>query len=341
MNGRERIMAIFNRKPTDRCGFWKGNPHEETGINIGKHLNTGNDVLSLSLALNDDMIWLMADEISWKHPEGKPMFDFYGGKHKESLGQMGVFGECTSVEEVEAYEWPNPDYLDFTEYEKIIDQAIEKGLAICGGFWSPFYHQVADFFGMENYFIKMYTDPEVVEAVTNHLVDFYVEANNRCFKALGNKIDIFFFGNDFGSQLDLLISPDCFKKFVLPGFQKLVDTGKTYNKKIMLHSCGAINKAIPLLIDAGIDALHPLQANAANMDPETLSQYKDDIIFVGGIDTQALLPNGTPEQIKVKVNELKDILGPGLIVSPSHECLLPDVPIENILALRDAATEIK
>ena len=339
MNGRERIMAIFNRKPTDRCGFWKGNPHEETAKTIGNRFNTGTDVLSLSVALNDDMMWLAADWVSWKHPEGKPMFDPYGGKDRDSLGEEGVFGNCTSVEEVEAYEWPNLDYLDFTEYEKILDQAREKGLAVCGGMWSCFYHNVADFFGMENYFIKMYTDPEVVEAVTNHIVDFYIEANKRCFEALGDKIDIFFFGNDFGSQLDLLISPDCFKKFVLPGFEKLVKLGKEYNKKIMLHSCGAINKAIPLLIDAGIDALHPLQANAANMDPKTLSQYKDDIIFVGGIDTQALLPNGTPEQIKAKVKEITDILGPGLIVSPSHECLLPDIPLENILALRDAATE--
>lgn len=338
MTGRERINAIFNRQSTDRVGFWKGNPHQKSVTIYSKYFNIPEDKDLIGLKLNDDFNWLNA-ESAWNHPEGKGMFDVLGGHKRESLGQDGVFAHTEDVKEVEAFNWPNPDYLDFSNYEKAIDKTIDNGLAVCGGMWSPFFHLVGDFFGMENYFCKMYTNPGVVEAVTNHIVDFYIEANKRCFDQLGDKIDVFFLGNDFGSQRNLLVSPEMFKRFVLPGFKKLIDVAKSYDLKVMLHSCGAVSEAIPFLIDAGIDALHPLQAKAEGMEAENLAQYKKDIIFVGGIDTQDLLPFGQPQEIKDEVRRIKDILGEGLVVSPSHEALLPDVPIENVLAMMEAAIE--
>ncbi|WP_105614400.1 uroporphyrinogen decarboxylase family protein [Vallitalea okinawensis] len=338
MTGRERVNAIFNRQGVDRVGFWKGNPHEESVKIYCRYFGLPEDKDLLGLKLKDDFNWLQADS-AWKHPEGKSMFDVLGGHERISLSQDGVFAGTTNVKEVEAFDWPDPDYLDFTEYEKAIDQTIENGMAVCGGMWSPFFHLAADFFGMENYFCKMYTDPIVVEAVTKHLVDFYLEANRRCFEKLADKIDVFFLGNDFGSQKNLLISPEMFEKFVLPGFKQLIDLAKSYDLKVMLHSCGAITKAIPYLIDAGVDALHPLQAKAVGMEAENLAQFKKDIIFVGGVDTQDLLPFGRPQQIKDEVRRLKDVFGDGFIASPSHEALLPDVPVENVIAMMEAATE--
>lgn len=201
--------------------------------------------------------------------------------------------------------------------------------------WTDFFHKVADFFGMEAYFIKVYTHPEVVEAVTEYVVDFYLEANKRCFETLGDKLDIFFIGNDFGTQRDLIISPDMFNRFVLPGYKKMIDLAKSYNKKVMIHSCGAIGKVIPTLIEAGVDAIHPLQALAHGMDADSLSKYKDQVVFVGGIDAQYLLPNGSPDDIRQEIDRISQILGPRYIASPSHETLMPDVPMENILAMRD------
>ena len=181
----------------------------------------------------------------------------------------------------------------------------------------------------------MYTDPEVVEAVTERVVDFYYRANEMFFKAAGDTFDTFFFGNDFGTQLDLLISPENFEKFVLPGFKRVIEGAKKYNKKVMLHSCGAIYRVIPWLIDAGMDILHPIQALAKNMDAKSLVQYKNDVAFCGGIDTQELLMNGTPDDVRREVARVKKLLGPNLIVSPSHEALLPNVPYANIKAMAE------
>ena len=126
---------------------------------------------------------------------------------------------------------------------------------------------------------------------------------------------------------------------MLPSFKRLIAVGKKYNKKIMLHSCGSIYRIIPDLIDAGVDILHPIQAQAAGMSAQELRQYKNDLAFVGGIDAQTFFVNATPEQIKDEVHRVRDILGPSIVISPSHEEILPNVPAENVLAMAQAARD--
>lgn len=333
MNSRQKIIDIFELKGKS-TGFWTGNPHKETLKNYLEKAKLA-DIEELFQYFNDDCRWLRA-ESSYKHPEGKAMFDPFGGVKKEKHGQKGCFADCTSVKEVEEYPWPKPEYLDFTELVTKLNQVDNK--AVLTGFWSHFFHLVCDYFGMENYFIKMYTEPKIVEAVTNHIVDFFVEANEKLFTQLGDKADIFFFGNDFGTQEGLLISPDLFKKFVLPGFKRLIDVAKKYDKKVLLHSCGSIYEVIPMLIEAGIDALHPLQARAKNMEAERLAkEFKKDIAFVGGVDTQDLLVNASPEEVTKEVLRLREVFANNYVVSPSHEAILPNVPLENTLAMAEAA----
>jgi uroporphyrinogen decarboxylase len=193
---------------------------------------------------------------------------------------------------------------------------------------------------MENYFVKMHTDPAIVDAVTRHIVDFYLEINERLFNAAGNKIDACCFGNDVGSQLDLLISPEHVDRFVMPEFREFTDQAHRHGYNVVLHSCGAIDRVIPRLIDAGVEVLHPIQAMAKNMDAESLAKkYNGKIVFLGGLDTQRILPFGTPDDVRKEVRRLKALFGPNFIVSPSHESILPNVSPENILAMAETALE--
>jgi uroporphyrinogen decarboxylase len=263
-----------------------------------------------------------------------------GGKPKISLSQPGVFAACEKVEEIEEFDWPSIEHLDFSQTLGFIDHAASKGMAIFGGMWMPYFHVLCDFFGMENYFIKMHTHPDVVEAATERVVSFYLEANERCLECMGEKLDAVFFGNDLGSQQDLLVSPQLLERFVFPWMRKIIDQAKAYDKKIVLHSCGAVSKIIPTLIEAGIDGLHPLQARARGMEAENLARrFKGELVFIGGVDTQELLPFGSPEKVSAEVNRLKELLGPRFVVSPSHEALLPNVGPDKVVAMRDAALE--
>jgi uroporphyrinogen decarboxylase len=261
-------------------------------------------------------------------------------KDRESLGSAGVFAECEDPAEVEKFDWPNPDYLDFSAPLNRCKYAYESGLAVIGGMWCPFFHVLSDFFGMENYFVKMYTDKEVVHAVTSHVVDFYTETNKRFLALAGKYLEAGFFGNDFGTQLDLMISIESFDEFLYPYLKKIIASFKNAGLRLAFHSCGSVNRIIPRMIDAGIDILHPLQALAKDMDAEKLEkEYGKDLIFMGGIDTQQLLPFGSPQDVREEVLRLRGIFGDHFIVSPSHEALLPNVRFENVVAMSKAAKE--
>ena len=264
------------------------------------------------------------------------MFDL--GLSKKRHGQAGPLADCEDPDEIETFDWPDPGYLHFDDCIEALKQAGPYYRA--SGFWTCFYHNIMDLFGMDNYMTKMYTHPEVVRAVTDRVCGFYYEANERFFEVAGDWVDGFFFGNDFGTQVNLICSPDQFDAFIMPWFRKFTEQGHRHGYQVILHSCGAIHSVIDRLIDAGVDCLHPLQARARDMDAATLARdYKGRITFLGGIDTQEVLVHATPEEVKAEVRRVKDLLGPRLIVSPSHEALLPNVSPENVLAMAEAAVE--
>ena len=336
MTGKEKFHAITEGR-SDSCGFWHGNPNPASIEKLYRYFEVTND-FELGLKLGAHCRWVMPEKCHAWTNTGTPMFDILGGKKRSSLGEGGVFAETEDVSEVEDFHWPDPKYTDFTETLAEIDRTVAAGQAVLSGNWSKFFHVVCDFFGMEKYFMKMYEAPDVVEAVTRHVVDFYLEINEKLFGMAGDKIDGFFFGNDFGSQQDILVSPGLFDRFIMPSFREFTDQAHRHGYKAVLHSCGSIERVIPRLIEAGVDVLHPIQAMAKNMDAKSLAKkYNGKIIFMGGVDTQHILPFGTPDEIRAEVYRLKKLFGPNYIVSPSHESILPDVPPENIAALAEAA----
>jgi uroporphyrinogen decarboxylase len=333
VDSRERIRAIIAGQEADRCGFWLGNPYHETWPIYHRYFATA-DEESLRVRLRDDFRWIPAS--TYRHPTGRGMFDI---PNKSAHGTPGPFAECDDPGAVdELYEWPNPDYLDFDPVLAALRQAGPYYRA--SGFWAPFYHHVMDLFGMEKYMMNMYLNPELVQRVTDRVCSFYHQANERFFDVAGNLVDGYFFGNDFGTQRDLICGPAQFDQFVMPWFLRFTEQAHARGYQVILHSCGSVAKVIDRLIAAGVECLHPLQALAADMDAESLAvRFGGRISFLGGVDTQELLVHGTPQQVRDDVRRLKRVLGPRLIVSPSHEALLPNVPPENVLAMAEAATE--
>lgn len=337
MNSRERIRAIMADKPADRCGLWLGNPHHESWPGLHAYFGTTTEE-ELRLKLGDDVRWICPQFFpdSYRDPQGRGMFT--AGLEKKRHGQAGPLADCEDVRELDDFPWPDPDYLNFDRCLEALDKAGDFYRA--SGLWTCFYHNVMDLFGMENYMVKMYTHPEVVQGVTDRVCGFYHEGNERFFKAAGARVDGFFFGNDFGTQLDLICGPAQFDQFIMPWFVRFTRQAHAHGLQALLHSCGAIHKVIDRLIGAGVDCLHPLQAKASDMDAETLARdYKGRIAFMGGVDTQELMVHGTADEVRADVRRIKRLLGPRLIVSPSHEALLPNVPPRNLEAMAQAALE--
>ncbi|MBT3191647.1 MAG: hypothetical protein HN341_03745 [Verrucomicrobia bacterium] len=325
MTSRERVRAIIAGEETDRCAFWLGNPDAAAWPGIHEYFGTSEEE-ELRLLLGDDFRWMPA-------PGSNFPVD------KEAHGEAGPFANTESPAEIEEYPWPKAADIDFSP--RIAQLRNAGDFYRASGLWTPFYHNVMDLFGIEAYLMKMFLNPEVVHAVTNRVCEYYYEANERFFKEAGDLVDGFFFGNDFGTQQDLICGPDQFDEFIMPWFRKFTDQGHRYGHQVILHSCGAIHKVIDRLIDSGVDCLHPLQAKAAGMDAGTLAKdFGGKIAFLGGIDTQDLLVNASPEEITAEVERVRSHLAPQVIISPSHEAILKNVPPANIKAMAETATRI-
>ena len=337
MTSRELVKAIFARQPAPRCGFWLGNPHPDSWPALHGFFGTRTEE-ELRRKLGDDYRWITPSlfQSTFKHPACRQLFNIHGTK--ASHGQAGPLAGVEDPGELDEFAWPDVLALDFTEALAALTAAGPYYRA--SGFWAPFYHDIMDLFGMEEYFVKMRTNPRVVHAVTDKVCGFYYEANEAFFAAAEGLLDGYFFGNDFGTQRDLMISPALFDEFVLPWFKRLTDQARRRGFQVILHSCGSVHRVIPRLIEAGVDALHPLQAMARNMDAGTLARdFKGRIAFLGGVDTQRILNHGSPDEVRAEVRRVKSLLGPDLVVSPSHEALLPDVPPRNVAAMADAARD--
>jgi uroporphyrinogen decarboxylase len=174
-----------------------------------------------------------------------------------------------------------------------------------------------------------------------HIVEFYYDVSRRTFAAAADMIDIFFIGNDFGSTTGPLIGERQFRRFLLPHLKCLVDLGHAHGLKVLLHCCGGYAPLIPALIEIGMDGLQALQPTCRGMDPARLkAEFGRDITMMGCIDTQLVI-EGTPEKVRAETRRVLEIMKPGAgyVASPSHDYVLVETPVENVLALYDAVDE--
>ena len=282
--------------------------------------------------MQDEFVLLSAEYrgAAYDGPEAAVFFDILNPPVEPPLA------DCADIAELNDFPWPVADKLSIAPVMAALQDAGD--VYRCSGTWCPFFHVMVNLFGMENYLVNMYERPELIHAATDRVCQFYYDANERVFAAAGGLMDGFFFGNDFGTQADLICSPQHFDEFMLPWIRQFAAQGHRHGYQVLMHSCGSIYKVVGRLIAAGIDCLHPLQARAAGMGAETLArEFKGRVAFMGGVDAQELMPHASPSAIQTEVRRLKTVLGPQLIVSPSHETLQRDVPPANVQAMAEAA----
>ncbi len=344
MTGKERFYATIERKPVDHPASWLGFPVEGAERMLLKFFGVSN-IMKLKMCLNDD-IWPM--EVPFNHPPANHIacaFDFAKNSsdyEERTLTAPGFFADCSDLKPVEDFPWPNPKEHMSSEACASAFAGLPEDKATMGMMWSAHFQDACAAFGMETAMMKMLIEPDMFRAVIDRITEFYLEANQIFYEAGRGKLDAVLIGNDFGSQTGLMLSPDLLREFVFPGTSKLIEQAKSYGLKVIHHSCGSIAEIIPDLIELGADAIHPIQVLAKGMDPKELKEkYGDKVSFCGGVDVQQLLVHGSPDDVRNKVMELKNLFPTGLIISPSHEAVLPDVAPENIKVLFDTLKEPK
>ena len=192
----------------------------------------------------------------------------------------------------------------------------------------------------DNFFILLASEPRKAHEFLDQVVEIHLANLERFLGAVGKHIDIINFGDDLGMQTGPQLSPQMYREFFQPRHKLLWNRAKALAEvKVMLHCCGGIRELLPDLIEAGLDALNPVQISCRGMGPKELkTEFGKDLVFWGGgCDTQSILPCDMPEGVKKHVQEQVKILSPGggFVFQQVHN-ILANIPPENIVAMFEA-----
>lgn len=289
----------------------------------------------------DDNHYIDIFEVHWRRTEKAVDQHFL---HKD-----GPFhGGKLTVERVEEYGWPdgrNPGLATGIK-ERVAEIKAQGDHAVCLYLPGGVIHRGYAMRGFEAYLKDLYKSPEALQRLMDKLCDFWCDTAETAIAAAGpENIDIIYFGEDLGTQDGCMFDPETiYANYLKPRHRRMVRTVKdlTNDKvKVCFHCCGSAYYFIPHLIEIGVDALNPVQVTAKNMEPERLkADFGDRLCFWGGINTQRILPFGTPAQVAEEVRRIIGILGAGggYVLNSVHN-IQAEVPPENIVAMFEAGVQ--
>lgn len=245
---------------------------------------------------------------------------------------------------------------DLAYYCAEADKAYQTGRAVVASFGGTALGDVAFVPGMGlkqpkgirsvvEWYMSTAMRQDYLHQVFEKEIDIAIANYEKLWAALGDKIDVVLTcGTDFGSQESQFCSIDTFRELWLPHYRRMNDWIHQHTTwKIFKHSCGAIIPILPGLIEAGFDIINPVQINAKDMDSRRLKEeFGSQLTFwVGGVDTQKILPFGTPDEIRRHVMGQCEILGRdgGFVFNAVHN-VQANVPVDNVVAMFDALKDI-
>jgi uroporphyrinogen decarboxylase len=192
----------------------------------------------------------------------------------------------------------------------------------------------------DGFLLLLAEDPDRAHAFLDRVVERHMKNLEHFLTLVGSSIDVIVFGDDLGMQSGPQISPAMYREFFKPRHAMMWGRAKQLaNVKVMLHCCGGVRELLPDLIDAGLDAINPVQVSCSGMDVESLKRDfgREMVFWGGGCDTQRILPLGLPEEVEAHVRQQVGILkrGGGFVFQQVHN-VLADAPPENVVAMFDA-----
>ena len=265
------------------------------------------------------------------------------GSYYYDLVKSPLAGPIT-IQDIVNYPMPDPCDPGYTRglHERLLQYRENTDYALVMRLPAPFVHTTQFLRGFEDWFVDLATDEKLATTLFDAVVDQSSALAAEILKVAGDLVDVVTLGDDMGFQNGPFISPELYRRLLKPRHKKYFDTVKKHtNAFIYFHSCGSIYKLLDDLIELGTDAINPVQVAAKNMDSSILGpEFGDRLSFWGAIDTQRVLPYGTPDEVRAEVKRrIKDLApGGGYILAAVHN-IQPDVPVENILAMFKAGKE--
>ncbi len=341
MNSKQRVQAALRREPTDRVPVFMWF-HPSTTDRLAELLEIPATCVGQAMGNDVQQTWVnnnfAMEGITHEH-DGEGHVDDWGIRWVKHyfFNQIEEFPlQAASPEQVLAYQFPYAHLNDLLVnmapiVPHVADTFIGCDVSPCA---FEMYWRLR---GMENAMLDMALMPDLAATMLGRCADFAVALAQRACAEF--PLDWLWTGDDVASQAGMLMSPRTWRELVKPHISRVFEVGKRHGLWVAYHSCGALRPIIPDLIELGLDVLNPIQSNCPGMDPlELKREYGQKIAFMGGMDTQDLLPNGTPTQVRRETARLLEGMteGGGYILAASHT-IPPETPDENIFAMYEVA----
>ena len=267
----------------------------------------------------------------WRRPESATCFNLAVYPLREA-----------TLRDLENYSWPDGRRLELVaglaERARYLHE--ETSYAVLGEVSGHILERAQMLRGFDTFLMDLAINRSFAEELLERILAVEIDIVSNFLEAVGPYIDIMAFKDDIAMQSGPLISPRMFREMIKPRLRRLVEVIRSKTQaKVWFHSCGSVYYAILDLLDIGVEILNPVQVMARDMDTARLKrQFGKDLAFWGAIDTQAVLPYGTPEDVQAEVKQRIGDLAPGggYVLASVHN-IEADVAGENIWAMYQAA----
>jgi corrinoid protein of di/trimethylamine methyltransferase len=377
MNRRECFNAIVNHQEPERVlvdfGKHIGSFHQMAYEALKEYLKTEVPVagktqildrMAQNVILDEEIYQRLGIDFRWLIPkwvgvrdieiDGESGYvDMWQTPHKwtdvgnyyaiaaQPLGQ----GNLTQAD-LDAFEWPNPD--DTAMFAGLREQAqrwhdTTDYVIGADGIKVGILQTASQLRGYDKLFMDFSLNPELAHALLGKISSLINRMYQNYMAAVGDLVQVVCITDDQGTQSSLMVSPEMFREFFKPYLKSQIDTIKqAANVKVLMHCDGAIMPILDDLIEIGVDIINPIQTVVKGFDDTAAlkTKFGDRITFHAAIDVQQVMPNTTPDELRVEVARRLQDLGPngGYILAPCHNINV-DIPLENVMAMFDAARE--
>ena len=341
MNSRERVSATLRREPVDRVSVYMWF-HPVTARRLAELLEIPAGCVAEAMGDDIRQTWVnnnYAMEGIVHEREGEAHTDFWGIRWVKAgaFNQAVAFPlEHASPEAIldYAFPWDRMEAL-LAQMEAVLGygetQFIGVDVSPCA---FEMYNRLR---GMEAALADLALQPDVAETMMGRCADFAVALSRASCERF--PLDWLWLGDDVAGQHAMMMSPEQWRELIKPHLKRVADVGRERGLPVAYHCCGALRPIIPDLIEIGVGVLNPIQYGCPGMDAASLkAEFGRDLAFMGGVDTQSVLPHGSVDEVRRATEELIETLGAGggYILAASHT-VPPETPDENIFAMYEVA----
>jgi uroporphyrinogen decarboxylase len=329
LNHKQRLQRAFRHEPVDRLPT-QINYTAGMGAKMAAHF--GVPAADLPVFLANHLLRVDLSFAERYSPPGDALFDWWGAGH--DTGEEGYYirlSPLANSRDLDAFPWPDPYQPGLFERAKQTIETYGAEYFIVPNLGFALFERAWSLRGLEQFLMDLALDPvwtgELLDRITQiqlALIEQYLQ--------LG--VDGAYFGDDYGAQKNLILSPASWRALIKPRLARLFAPFRERGLPILMHSDGQIQKILPDLVEIGLTVLNPVQPEV--LEHAWLRQNFGGVLaFYGGISTQTSLPQGSPQQVRQAIRQCIQDLAPhgtGLLLAPSHR-MMTDIPLENVAAM--------